>query len=116
VSMTGTYKWDEEEGRLVKVSDRIPSLGYLAEASIPRHGIAYGYVDEHIRPDGKPVLISSRKQKHEMMRAFGVHQRTKGEVIKNPERSERVVRARNEKFVRESVEKYEAQTGRRLPT
>ena len=61
---TGTYKWDKELKKVVKVSDETPRIGF-AEA-----GVFDEFVDTHI--DGVPRRFSSRRKWKEELNNRGM--------------------------------------------
>ncbi len=70
MSKTGTYVY--RDGKVVKVSDRTPSLGFVTEANIGRlkgqHHRAF--TTEHVT--GKSEEFRTRRELHAAMRKHGV--------------------------------------------
>lgn len=68
MSLTGTYKYNPETGKVEKVSDRIPNIAWMAQASVPEGGYTcYNLGD-------KPVEIYSRRQKYDLMQRHEVRE------------------------------------------
>ena len=73
LNKTGTYKYIN--GKVVKVSDAIPKIGFAAPTISNR--VRSPYWDHNIRDE--PVYITSTKQKHNLLKEEGL-------VEKGPER------------------------------
>lgn len=70
VSNTGTYIW--REGRLVKISDEIPKLGYVTEAYLPSHKgrVHRPFSTAHVT--GKEEEFTTRRDLYNAMKKNGV--------------------------------------------
>ena len=67
---TGTYAW--RDGRLVKISERVPKLGYITEVAMPRlkGRIHKPFSTENVA--GKETEYSTRKELYDDMKRHGV--------------------------------------------
>ena len=69
MTITGRYVW--QDGELVKVSDRVPGIGYATTDMCTFHK---PYWEEHL--GDKPVYLTSKSQKAKLLKEQGLIQKT----------------------------------------
>jgi hypothetical protein len=73
MSKSGTYRWDAQQGKMIKISDRIPNVSSLDNVAAVPNG---GYYSEQLG-----TFIESKQQKKRVMERQGVRQVEPGEKM-----------------------------------
>lgn len=73
MSLTGSYVWDNELQKMVKVSSRVPRTIGGATSDVCS-GVKEPYWEEHLGPD--PIYVRSRAHKAKLLKERGLTEKS----------------------------------------